>query len=255
MCGSFCYRLASGTTAQWTAENFKGTDRQMGAYDHYKTEVLEASLWLSEQGYFGSLRGTGGNVSMRVAGTDLIAITPSSMKYQEITVDDICIVRPDGALLEGTHAPSMETGMHLAVYGKRPDTNALVHTHQTYGSVFALLNLPIPLLLDEVALTLGETIEVAPYAFSGTAELALNVANTLKNNANACIIQNHGVITLGETMDKALLAAELLEKTARIYCLALSTGNPVTTLPKEIREKVRRMREAESGKAQPKPPT
>lgn len=224
----------------------------MSLYDQYRKEVLETSLWLSENGYFGSLKGTGGNVSVRIAGRDLMAVTPSSLKYHEITPEDICIVDLSGAVLEGSRAPSVEAAMHAAVYRERPDVNAVIHTHQIYGSVFAVLNQPIPALFDEVAFALGESVEVAPYALSGSPELAANVAGLLKNNANAYIIQNHGIIVLGKTMDKALLATELLEKIAHIYYLALSTGKPVTTLPQPIQEMVRALRDYEVSEARKK---
>lgn len=221
----------------------------MGSYDQYKKEVLETSLWLSDHGYFGSLRGTGGNVSVRINDKDLMAVTPSSVKYHETTPADICIVDLSGTVVEGSRAPSVEAGMHAVVYRERPDVNAIVHTHQIYGSVFALLNQPIPALFDEVSFTLGESVEVAPYALSGSAELAANVSGKLKNNANAYIIQNHGIIALGKNMDKAVLAAELLEKVAHIYYLALSTGKLITTLPDQVREMARDLRGYEVSEA------
>jgi|WetSurMetagenome_2_1015567.scaffolds.fasta_scaffold573772_1 L-ribulose-5-phosphate 4-epimerase len=224
----------------------------MGTYDKYKKEVLETSLWLSEHGYFGSLRGTGGNVSVRIDDKDMMAVTPSSVKYHEITPDDICIVDLSCSVVEGSRVPSVEVGMHATVYRERPDVNAVVHTHQIYGSIFALLNKPIPALFDEVAFALGEIVEVVPYAVSGSAELAVNVASKLNNNANAYIIQNHGIITLGKNMDKALLAAELLEKVAHIYYMALSTGMPITALPDQIQEMTRSLREYEVNEAKKK---
>ncbi len=224
----------------------------MDLYDSYQKEVLEASLWLSEQGYFGSLRGTGGNVSARIAGRDCMAITPSSVKYSDLTPTDVCVVDFTGAVVEGKYAPSIEAGMHAAVYRERPDVNAVVHTHQLYGSIFAVLGEPIPVLFDEVSFALGESVEVAPYALSGSPELAANVAALLANHANAYIIQNHGVLALGKNMDKALLAAELLEKIAHIYCLALSTGKPVTLLPDATREMARGLRDYEVEKARKK---
>lgn len=178
-----------------------------------------------------------------------MVVTPSSVKYHEITPDDICIVDFSGAVVEGTRTPSVEAGLHAAVYRERPDVHAVVHTHQIFGSVFAVLNLPIPALLDEVTFALGESIEVAPYALSGSPELAANVAGLLKNNANAYIIQNHGIIVMGKNMDKALIAAELLEKVAHIYYLALSTGKPVTTLPAQIQQMARSLRDYEVGEA------
>lgn len=211
-----------------------------------RKDVLDASLWLSQNGYFGSSRGSGGNVSVRIDDKTM-AITPSGVVYRDMSNDDICIIGLDLAThhVKSNRRPSMESGMHSIIYRKRPDINAIVHTHQIYGSVFALINTPIPSLLDEVSLSLGPVIEIVPYAFSGSNMLARNVGKTVAGGANACIIQNHGIVVLGSTLDEAILHAELLEKVAHIYCLALSTGKPVTILPESSIRTIARMRKAQ----------
>ena len=73
----------------------------MGKYDSYKESVLEASLWLLENRYFGSLRGSGGNVSVRIDEGDLMAITPSSVQYHELSAKDICVVDFDISVIVG----------------------------------------------------------------------------------------------------------------------------------------------------------
>lgn len=224
----------------------------MATYESDRKAVLEASLWLCEHGFFGSSRGTGGNVSARIEGERLIAVTPSSVKYHDLSPEDICVVDLDGAVVEAKRAPSVETGMHAVIYRSRPDVNAVVHTHQIFGSVFALINHPIPALFDEVSFTLGPVVEVVPYGLSGSTDLVNNVAGKLSNNANAYIIQNHGIIALGKSLDKAMLAAELLEKVAHIYCLALSTGKSVTELPGATREMAEGMRAYEVAQAREK---
>jgi ribulose-5-phosphate 4-epimerase/fuculose-1-phosphate aldolase len=153
----------------------------------------------------------------------------------------------DHEVIEGKMSlkPSVESGLHAIIYQKRPDTNAVVHTHQLYGSVFAVMNMSIPPLFDDVAFSLGTSIDVIPYALSGSSELAHNVAGKLSNNANAYILQNHGILALGKTIEKAILHAELLEKVAHIYYLALSTGKPVSTLPESIVELVKVVRNHE----------
>jgi len=218
----------------------------MSLYKNKKKEILDASLWLSAHGYFGSLRGSGGNVSVRVSDSAM-AITPSSVKYNDISVDDICIVGLDNKTIEIKDGlkPSVEAGLHSSVYANRPDVHAVVHTHQIYGSVFAIINTPIPALFDEVCFALGKTIEVIPYALSGSPELAANVGSKLTNNANAYIIQNHGILALGKTLDKAILHAELLEKVAHIYYLAFSTGKPVCELPPSISDLAAALRDSE----------
>jgi ribulose-5-phosphate 4-epimerase/fuculose-1-phosphate aldolase len=217
----------------------------MDCYGDYKNNVLKASLWLSENGFFGSKRGTGGNVSMRIMGENAMAITPSSSKYQELTVHDICIVGFDLSLRKGKLKPSVESGMHSIIYQQRPDVNAIVHTHQIFGSVFAVISEPIPALFDEVAFALGDTVDIVPYALSGTPDLAANVSGKLSNNSNAYIIQNHGILALGKDLDSALLHAELLEKVSEIYCVALSTGKKIQTLPTHIIDMIRAIRDQE----------
>jgi ribulose-5-phosphate 4-epimerase/fuculose-1-phosphate aldolase len=207
-------------------------ESDMTKYNNEKTMVLEASLWLSRNGYFGTQRGTGGNVSVRI-GASALAITPSTIEYEKLTPEDIFVVDFDMTVIEGNKElkPSVESGLHSTIYRNRPDCNAVVHSHQLYGSAMALINTPIPALFDEVAYALGSLIDIIPYGFSGSPELTANTATKLSNNANAYLIQNHGVLALGKNMHKALLHAELLEKVAHTYCLALSTGRIVTTLP------------------------
>ncbi len=225
----------------------------MNKYESYKKNVLEASLWLSEQGYLGSQRGSGGNVSVRINESSM-AITPSSVNYRELSATDICVVGFDLSIIEGNGKlkPSVESGMHSIIYQRRPDVNAIAHTHQIYGSVFGLINTPIPALFDEVSFSLGQLVEIIPYALSGSPELVINVEGKLSNNANAYILQNHGILALGKNLDKAILHAELLEKVAHIYYLALSTGKPINTLPESIIELVAALRNSEVKEAKGK---
>ena len=121
----------------------------MGKYDSYKDSVLESSLWLLENGYFGSQRGSGGNVSVRIDEGALMAITPSSVQYHKLSAKDICVVDFDISVIEGGLRPSVEAGMHSIIYKMRPDVHAVVHTHQIFGSVFAVISEPIPALFDD----------------------------------------------------------------------------------------------------------
>jgi len=206
----------------------------MGKYDQAKKDVLACTQWLSEHGYFGALRGTGGNVSLRIAGEQVVAVTPSTRPYRDLSFTDICIVDFDLQPIEGDLPPSVETGMHIAVYRNRLDVNAVVHTHQVKASVLSLIDTPLPALYDEVALHIGNEVAIVPYALSGTPELIANVTAQLANNCHGYILQNHGALNLGETLEKAWLNVELLEKTAETYLAALSSGREVTPLPTDI---------------------
>jgi len=205
----------------------------MSQYYDYKVAVLQCAQWLSEHEFFGSVTGTGGNVSTRVTDTR-IAITPSTMAYSELTPDDICIIDFDLNRIEGEFDPSVESGMHLGVYRNRPDVGAVVHTHQTFASVFAIIYKPIPALFDEITFNIGSRVDIVPYALSGSPELVEQVVGKLDNRCHCYIMQNHGALCLGQTIDKARLNAELLEKAARIYYYALLSGEKIRLLPDDI---------------------
>ena len=190
----------------------------MGKYDDYKEQVLRVSRTLCDRGFFGTAHGSGGNVSTLIEGEEAVAVTPSGKKYTELTVDDICIVNFDFGRIEGKWEPSIETPMHVAVYKNRPDVNAVIHTHQVYASVFAVLNEPIPPLFDEVVVTIGNVIDVVPYGLSGSPDLLENVVSKLSNRCHCYILQNHGALSIGPDLERTLHFAELLEKTAMIYC-------------------------------------
>ena len=204
----------------------------MGKYDTYKKTILEACQWMVKQGYVVA-GGSGGNISMRVEGEDAIAVSPSGMDYMDLTEDDICIVDLELKAIESKHAPSVETRMHIAIYENRLDVNCIVHTHQIFASVLALINEPIPPLFDEVVVNIGNIVDIIPYGMSGSAELLENVKSKVGNQCMCYIIQNHGALNLGIDMKAALRNVGLLEKVARVYYYALSTNKPITKVPEE----------------------
>ncbi len=204
----------------------------MGKYDSYKKTILDACQWMVKQGYVVT-GGSGGNISMRIEGENAVAVSPSSMDYMELVEDDICVVDYDLKAIESKHSPSVETRMHVAVYKNRLDVNCIVHTHQVFASVFALINEPIPALFDEVIVNIGNVVEIIPYGMSGSNELLQNVESKVGNQCMCYIIQNHGALNLGMDMKAALMNVGLLEKVARVYYYALSTNKPISIVPEE----------------------
>jgi ribulose-5-phosphate 4-epimerase/fuculose-1-phosphate aldolase len=174
--------------------------------------------------------------------------------YQSLSPDDIFIVDLDLNVIEGKKElkPSVESVLHSTIYRNRLDCNAVVHSHQLFGSALALIDTPIPALFDEVSLALGPLIDIVPYGLSGSPELAANTVAKLSNKANAYLIQNHGILALGKNIHQALLHAELLEKVAHAYCLALSTGKPISTLPQSTVDLFTALRNSLFGKTDAK---
>lgn len=202
-------------------------------YDAEKQQVIDISRSMVEKGF---LIGTGGNVSVRIRGENRMAITPSGYDYMKMTLADVCIVDWDLALLEGTMKPSIESGMHAAVFFHRPDVNVIIHTHQVSASAVALINRPIPSLFDEQVRYLGRSIDMVQYGLSGTEKLRDNIVRKLSNQCNAYIMKNHGALTLGSTPERAMLNVELFEKCAAAFLLAYYTGERLTRIPPSTRE-------------------
>jgi hypothetical protein len=161
----------------------------MGRYDEYKDRVLRMSQKLSEQGYFGTRSGSAGNVSVLVEDEDAIVVTPTRLPYDVMKRKDICVVDFDLKRIEGELKPSIEAPMHVAAYKTRPDVNAVIHTHQRAASALSLIVEPIPALFDEVALAIGNRVEIIPYALSGTRELHDMVADKVRNRCHCYIMQ------------------------------------------------------------------
>jgi L-ribulose-5-phosphate 4-epimerase len=202
----------------------------MSNYDKIKREVLDSSHWLVEHGYLGQLS-SGGNISARVPGEKNVVITPSGEPYFSVEPNDICVINFDQNPIEGSLSPSIEAGMHIGIYQNRPDVNAVIHTHQPFASVLAVIGKPIPALLDEITVEIGHVVDIVPYAYSGTSELVNNVIGKLDNACHCYLMQNHGALSLGSDMQHAMKNAELLEHVAMIYYRALATGEEIQTLP------------------------
>jgi L-ribulose-5-phosphate 4-epimerase len=205
----------------------------MNAFDVQKKQVVETAQTLVRKGY---LMATGGNLSLRIPGQNAFAITPSNYDYFKMTRDDVCVL--DFALnkIEGQLKPSVESAMHGAIYQVRPDVNAIIHTHQAYVSALTLIKAPIPALFDEQARFLGRSVDIIPYAPSGTGLLKNAVAKHVKNHNNAFMMQNHGALAFGHDMERAVHNVEILEKCALAYLLAICSERKITKIPLAVRE-------------------
>ena len=205
----------------------------MNAFFESKQLIVETAHELVRKGF---LMATGGNLSLRVVNKAAFAITPSNYDYMKMTPDDVCILDFDLNILEGHLKPSVESAMHGAVYQVRGDVNAIVHTHQVYTSALTLIKSPIPALFDEQARFLGRSVEIIPYAPSGTGMLKNTVAKHVKNHNNAFMMQNHGALVFGHDMERAVHNVEILEKCAMAYLLAICTEKKISKIPLAVRE-------------------
>lgn len=177
---------------------------------------------------------TWGNISLRDPQTGKVYLTPSGMDYSKLIEEDVVVFDADGYQIEGVRKPSIEKEMHLGILAKRPDVNAVIHTHPVYSQVFAVLGMPIPAIIDESAQVFGGEVPVAKYGLPGSRELAEHVIQALGVENNACLMANHGAVCVGGTMDMAFRCCTVLEMTAQIYQLCLQIGKPNLIEPELI---------------------
>ena len=175
----------------------------------------------------GLVAGTSGNISMRNPDKeDSFFITPSSMAYDQIQEHDIVEINSKGEPYIKGQRPSSEWQMHVSVYKRFEKYNAIVHTHSTFATSFAVTHENIPLILIEMKPYLGGDLHVAPYRPAGSKELGEVILPYLEDR-NSCLLANHGTISCGETLEDAFMAAEYVEDAAKIYYYAKTSGTPV----------------------------
>jgi L-fuculose-phosphate aldolase len=204
----------------------------MSQWREEKKIVLEAAQKMLEKGL---VVGTAGNVSLRLppeGDRQLLAITPSSRHYDSLSVDDIQIIDFKSKTVEGDLPPSIETTLHIGIYRARENINAVIHTHSVFASAISVAGLDIPAILDDQVAFLGGEIKLAKHALAGSQEQVANVLAALEDRS-AVLLPNHGAVGTGRTVHDAFTASELIEKTAKIYWLALVTYLPTEALDAE----------------------
>ncbi len=196
--------------------------------DEARDAVLAAATELDRRGL---VEGSSGNVSARID-DERVCLTPSSIPYEVMTTDDMVVVDLEGNVLEGDKSPTTERALHLSCYRAYPEIGGVIHSHPVYATMFAVARQPVPAAIEEVAIYIGGDIEVCEYTMTGTDELGEEVASHLADRA-ATLLANHGMVTVGKTVEKALHAAAVVERTAMIVWGARLLGE-THSLPEKV---------------------
>ena len=191
-------------------------------------EVLAAAKELLEKGL---VEGTAGNISARQEdGT--IVITPSSLDYREMTLEDLVVISPDGEVVSGERSPSSEKLLHLACLAAYDDIACVIHSHAIYASMFAVAQQSVPACIDEFSVYIGGDVRCTEYAMSGTDELGEQAVKALENRG-AALIANHGMVAVAPTTSKAMHITALVERSAKIIWGARQLGE-IHHLPEKV---------------------
>lgn len=177
---------------------------------------------------------TSGNVSGRDPDTNLVVIKPSGVMFDELTPENMVIVDMAGQLVEGQLGPSTDTASHLYIYRHRPDVNGVVHTHSTYATAFAAVGKSIPVCLTAIADEFGGPIPCGGYASIGGKQIGEEILRSI-GSSTAILMKQHGVFTIGKTVQKALKAAVMVEDIARTVWLAMQIGQIEELAPEEVK--------------------
>jgi L-fuculose-phosphate aldolase len=179
----------------------------------------------------GLTRGTSGNVSARAE--DGFLITPSGVPYDRISSSDVVEMGMDGAVRVGIREPSSERRIHRDLYLARPEVTAVVHAHPPFSTTIACLRRDLPAVHYEIGLAGGHDVRCAAYATYGTEELSRAVLAAMERR-QACLLANHGLLSVGTSLELAFRVARTVETVAEVYWRALSVGEPVILDPEEM---------------------
>jgi len=174
---------------------------------------------------------TQGNISVRLPEHQAIVITPSDVRYDAMTPEDMIVVGYDGTVLEpgerdASWLPSTELPVHLAAYRRRPDAQAIVHTESTFVNVLGALGRTIdPVLLNMVLYAKGP-VPIMPFEFSTNAAFGERSAELMGDDVNAVVWANHGLLAVGTSLTLAFKVAVAVEENAEILYLAERAGTP-----------------------------
>ncbi len=205
----------------------------MNDYMELREQVCKYAVKMYEQGW---VTGSAGNVSARVAHEqDRYVITPTTIPYDELLPEQVVVIDGEGdPILDLDYGPSFEWPMHTEVYKARPDVGAIFHTHGTYCTILSVLRKPIPPLIEELVVYVGDEVKVADYGQSGSEELAQAAVKSLAQTA-AILLANHGNLCVGKNLKKAFNVSALVERAAQVYVEVLKLGE-FKLLPQDVIE-------------------
>jgi L-fuculose-phosphate aldolase len=194
-----------------------------------RQSIIDGCLWMER---IGLNQGTSGNISVRVNGG--ILITPSAVPYAKMTPAMICKIPLDGQPAPDQH-PSTEWQFHQSVLQARPDVDAVVHAHPANATAIAIQRRSILAVHYMVAAFGGSNVPCTGYALFGSDALSVMVADAVKHR-HGCLLANHGALTVGDNLDRALWRMQELENLARVMLLAEQSGTPVILSDSDIAE-------------------
>ena len=202
-------------------------------YEAEKREIIKAGLALKE---YKLISLSGGNVSMRMPRNHIL-VTPSGMAYDGMVEEDVVVIDLDENIIEGERRPSVDSMALVHIYKHMDRVNAIIHTHQVYATAIGMLFDVVPKAVTTLANACAGVVKVAPFSSAASLQMGIEAVEHL-GDANAVILKNHGVITVGSTLKQALYAAVYMEDAVKTYFVAKAAGNPEILTDEQYQEAI-----------------
>ncbi|HXZ79758.1 MAG TPA: class II aldolase/adducin family protein [Terriglobales bacterium] len=203
----------------------------MKAEREIRDDIVHYGKMLYQRGYIAAMDG---NISVRLDDGSIL-VTPTCMCKGLMSPEDIVHINAAGHKLKGHRSVSSELGMHLLIYGMRPEVRGIVHAHPPTATGFAAAGLPLDQpILSEVLLTLG-SVPLARYATPGSDEL-VEALRPLVLEHNAILMANHGVVAFADHLERAYMHMETVEHFAKIALTARLLGRQQLLTEDDVRK-------------------
>ncbi|MHA1148155.1 MAG: NAD(P)-dependent oxidoreductase [Promethearchaeota archaeon] len=207
-------------------------------YKKEAKEILEICNIMLKKGL---IIGTAGNVSMRVKLPNertAFLLTPSTVRYEDMTEEDLVLIDEDLKVIAGTRNPTSEKHLHINVYLSRSDISAIIHSHAPYSTILSIARIPLGPIVDEIIPFIGGC-ELAEYGMAGTEDISQKAIQALGNNY-AVFLPNHGNVCCGIDIKHAYTVLEQVEFAAKVQYKASLLGT-IYAIPEEAEEDEKEM--------------
>jgi len=203
-------------------------------YEDIRKQVIDGCFDMQKKNL---IRGTSGNISIR-CDENLFAISPSSIPYEKLTTNMIPLVDMEGNVVESSARPSSELPMHLTILRARPDVNCIVHTHSKFSTILSILKMELPICTIPLLFYAPNPAPIVPFELPGSEELGQAVVKGLGKDGQAVIMEQHGLLAVGESLEKAMTCCEYIEEGAEIAYYCRLAADEVRAIPNDKVEKM-----------------
>ncbi|WP_134704169.1 class II aldolase/adducin family protein [Ammoniphilus sp. YIM 78166] len=175
-----------------------------------------------------------GHFSVRIPHSEWILINSASASRSALTKEDIIAIDLDGNVVEGEGRPPNEYPLHTQIYKRRPDVQAVAHTHPKWSTLFTISKIPLRPVTIQGAVLGHVPVFAKSHSISNT-QIADELADKLGEN-NMALMKAHGAVIVGETIVDTFVRSVFLEENAYRQYMAGQLGYPHSLEEQEIEE-------------------